>query len=66
MNRGDLKPLVQYAQGAFPQARISLAVDFSKGSLLVPDEALTNARLPNWLPATVSPASSLTTETRDS
>jgi hypothetical protein len=51
VNSGDLKPLVQYAQGAFPQARISLAVDFCKGSpSLVPDEGLTNVGLPNWLP----------------
>jgi hypothetical protein len=53
VNSGDLKPLVRYAQGAFPRARISLAVDFRKGSpSLVPDEGLTNVGLPNWLPDT--------------
>jgi hypothetical protein len=53
VNSGDLKPLVRYAQGAFPQASISLAVDFRKGSpSLVPDEGLTNVGLPNWLPDT--------------
>jgi hypothetical protein len=53
VNSGDLKPLVRYAQGAFPQARISLTVDFRKGSpSLVPDEGLTNVGLPNWLPDT--------------
>ncbi|HTB15302.1 MAG TPA: SpoIIE family protein phosphatase [Bryobacteraceae bacterium] len=51
VNSGDLKPLVQYAQGAFPQARISLAVDFRKDSpSLVPEEGLTDVDLPNWLP----------------
>jgi hypothetical protein len=53
VNSGDLKALVRYAQGAFPQARISLVVDFRKGSpSFVPDEGLTNAALPNWLPDT--------------
>src|SRR5580704_12939278 len=43
VNAGDLKPLVRYAQGAFPQARISLVVYSPKGSpSLVPDEGLTN------------------------
>ena len=50
-NSGDIKPLVRYAQGAFPQASISLALDFRRGSLsLAPGEDLTNVRLPNWLP----------------
>ena len=53
VNSSDLKPLVRYAQGAFPRARISLAVDFRKGSpSLVPDEDLNNVGLPNWLPDT--------------
>jgi hypothetical protein len=52
VNSSDLKPLVRYAQGAFPQASISLAVDFRKGSpSLVPDGGLTNVGFPNWLPA---------------
>ena len=43
VNSGDLKPLVRYAQGAFPQASISLAVDFRKGSpSLAPDGGLMN------------------------
>src|SRR5580700_1486524 len=50
VNSGDLKPLVRYAQGAFPQASISLAVDFRKGSpSLAPDGGLMNIGLPNWL-----------------
>ena len=53
VNSGDLKPLLQYAQGAFPQAKVSLALDFRKGSpSFVADEGLTNADLPNWLPYT--------------
>jgi hypothetical protein len=53
MNSGELKPLVRYAQGAFPQAAISLAVEFRKElPTLMPDEGLTNAGLPNWLPDT--------------
>src|SRR5580704_11016332 len=53
VNSDDLKPLVRYAQDAFPQARISLDVDFRKGSPSpLSDEGLTNVRLPNWLPAT--------------
>jgi len=51
VNSGDLKPLVQYAQGAFPQAVISLAVDFRNGSsALVSGQGLTDGGLPNWLP----------------
>jgi serine phosphatase RsbU (regulator of sigma subunit) len=50
VDSGDLKPLVRYAQRSFPQASISLAVDFGKGSpSLVPDEGVTNVGLPNWL-----------------
>ena len=53
VDSGDLKPLVRYAQGSFPQASISLAVDFGKGSpSLVPDEGSTHVSLPNWLPDT--------------
>ena len=53
VNCGDLKPLVQYAQGAFPQATISLAVNSRKDSpSLVPDEGLTYVGLPHWLPDT--------------
>ena len=53
VNSDGLKPLLQYAQRAFPRAEISLAMDFRKGSpSLLPDEGWTNAGLPNWLPDT--------------
>ena len=53
VNSDGLKPLLQHAQRAFPRAKISLAVDFHKGSpSLLPDEGWTNAGLPNWLPDT--------------
>ena len=53
VNSGDLKPLVRYVRGTFPQARISLGVDFGKGSpSLGPDEGSTNVGFPNWLPDT--------------
>ena len=53
VNSGDLEPLVWYAQRAFPESSISLAVNFRNGSpSLVSDEGLTTVSLPNWLPDT--------------
>ena len=53
VNSGDLEPLVWYAQRAFPESSISLAVNFRNGSpSLVSDEGLTSVSLPNWLPDT--------------
>jgi serine phosphatase RsbU (regulator of sigma subunit) len=53
VNSGDLKRLVRYAQGAFPEARISLVTNFREGSpSLIPDDGLTSVGLPNWVPDT--------------
>jgi len=53
VNSGELKPLLRYAQSAFPQSSISVAVDFRKGTLsMVPGGSPTKVNLPNWLPDT--------------